>query len=238
MPKKGFKVISVHDRIYDDIKRLAEEKGKTIAGFVEDMYKVYTSSGATVDKNGVVRPIEIIWPWPGPYVDEVTRPEVKRYMSTAWIFSEQYPERIGTPQLDPKIMDRIRDEKDFSIEKVIVVSQKAWDKIVVWRWIFEWFNISFEHGDRVKVFVVDERKISKNSEIDKRFFDMGIYGENAVGFLQLKEDWEQFPEIIPYLWLRDPRKIKEAREKFERLKDYRVDHSVITERFSKFLGQT
>jgi len=237
MPKKGFKVISVHDRIYDEIKRLAGEKGKTIAGFIEDMYKVYTSSGVIVDKNGVVRPIEIKWPWPGPYVDEVTRPEVKDYRSTAWIFSEQYPERIGTPQLNPKIMERIRNEKDFLVEKMIVVSPKAWDKIVVWRWIFEWFNISFVHGDRVKVFVVDERKIS-NSGIDKRFFDMGIYGNNAVGFLELNEDWEQFPETILYVWVRDRRKIEEAKDNFERLKDFRVDRSVIIERFSKFLGHT
>jgi len=238
MPKPGFKVVSVHERIYDEIKRLAESRGKTIAALVEDMYRVYISPPVVVDENGVVRPIEIKWPWPGPYVEVVTRPKVKHYRSTAWIFNEQYPEKIGTPQVNPKIIERIRNEKDFLVEKVIVVSPKAWDKIVVWKWIFEWFNISFVYGDRVKVFVVDERKISKSDGINKRFFDMGIYGNEAVGFLELDEDWEKIPEQLEYLWVYDRRRIKEAEDNFERLKDFQVDRSTIIGQFSKFLERT
>ena len=236
MPKKGFKVISVHDKLYYEIKKLAEKKRKTIAGFIEDMYKVYTSQAIEVGENGVVRPLETKWPWPGPYVDVVTRPKVKHYRSTAWIINEQYPEKIGTPQMSPKIMERIRDEKDFFIEKIIIVSPKAWNKVAVWKWIFEWFSISFVYGDRVKVFVVNENA-AKESGIDKRFFDMGIYGTEQLGFLELNEDWDQIPtQELEYTWVYDRKRIKEAQDAFERLKSLAVDNSIIIKQFSKFLG--
>jgi hypothetical protein len=239
MPKPGFKVISIREAVYDGIKTLAESKGKTIAALIEDMYKVYTSPSIAIGENGVARPIETKWPWPGPYVSVVTSPKVKHYRSTAWIINEEYPEKIGTPQMDPKIMDRIRKEEDFSVEKIIVVSPKAWDKVAVWKWIFEWFSISFVYGERVKVFVVDEKKVSKNNEIDKRFFDMGIYGDELVGFLELNEDWDHIPtEQLEYSWIYDRRRIKEAQDKFERLKRFAADRSLIIEQFSKFLGHT
>jgi hypothetical protein len=241
MPRKGFKVISVHDTIYDKIKRSAKSEKMNIAEFIENLVNKYEPPPSPPPFLGEESVEEkpkhgfLAWPWPGPYVRVVTAPQVTEYKSTAWVLSEQYPEKVGLPQLDPNILKRIQDEKDeFKMEKILVISQKAWDKVEVWRWIFEWFYQSVKYEKKLQLLVVNEKSVPPNT-IDKKYYDMGIYGDEIVAFLTLLEGWEREPKNLSYAWHFDPPEIEKAKATFEKLKNHAVDRSTIFGRFASLL---
>jgi len=244
MPVKGFKVITVHDETYHKIKELAESRKYTISHFIEELvkqYKLPPSPPPFLEEKEIEKPRQAIWTWPGPYVQVVTAPQVEHYRSTAWILTEDYPDVVGRPQWAPAIMERImrahRGEEDFKIEKMLIISPKAWDKIAVWKWVGEWFSANFAYGDIVKVFVVREKDL-ENKGIAPKYYDMGIYGDELVGFLTLGKDWARHPrEGLLYAWDFDPTKIKESQDAFEKLKHFALARSVIIQQLSSLQGR-
>jgi len=252
MPAKGFKVITVHERVYEDIKRLAESEKCTVPKIIEELVRHYSSRPTPpplIGENPADKPKQTIWDWPGPYVRVVTAPQVERYCSTAFILSEEYPDVVGRPQSDPAILERItrayRKEEKFSVEKVLIISPEAWTKKPVWNWVSEWCIMNFVYGDVVKVFVVLQKELEEKKkkepdfkDIDSKYYDMGIYGKELVAFLNLGKDYALKPRVgIQYLWDFDPDHISEAQKIFEKLKKCAITRGEVMKRLTSLQAQ-
>jgi len=216
MPAKGFTSITIREEAYKKIKEIASSKGMRVAELVERLLDHYERRSALpLILTESVEPKRVEWTWPGPYVYIVTDPKVQVYMSTAWIRSKEYPEKAGRPQWVPEIESRVRSDEKFRVEKVFVISKKAWDESEVWKWVGKWVSLNFAYGEKIKAFIVREDD-ALHKGVPELYFDMGIYGEQMVGFLQLDE--ESNPEV--YYTISLPQKeITNAIKEFGKLKD-------------------
>ena len=227
MPMKGFTTITVRRETYEKIREIARSKGWSTAEVVRDMFEVYGERErwrSVVDSflKAMSTLSEPVLQWPGfpaertadPYQAILMVPSVKDYKSTSWIRSEEYPHNVGAPQFRP--MGRVFLD-DLKIQKIIILSSKVWNNKKVWEWVWKWVNLHNATGDKVEVFVVREEEIPQE-EIDKKYFDLGIYGNLLVGFLSLTEK----SDPVSYTWVRTKEELKTANEKFEELKKYAV----------------
>lgn len=236
MPKEGFKVISVREETYNKIKELA--KRSTLTTFVDELVKHYRPPLSRPEKG--TNDLFIGSIWPGPYLAFVTDPETTDYKSTAWIYDEKYPDVVGLPQVDPRILDRIHDAKDeFKMEKMVIVSQQAWEKAEVWKWILYWFSMSVRYEKKLKLFVVYETEVPTET-VERKYLDMGIYEskneeKEACAFLNLSPGWEHDESARQYVVYFDPSEIDKANTAFEELKKHAMNQSELFDQFEKLL---
>jgi len=225
MPKKDskFKSITVEARVnsngaekaYDKIERFAREKGLTNAAFLKEMIEEYEDIAALPLPRLGVRPIEVRWPksaWTvgDPFRDIFGDPGILFYKSMAWIRTEHYPAEAGRPQWPLELQNRIASDDSFMFEKILIISPKAQEKLEVWKWVFFWLSMKSEYKKNVEVYVVGEeqadevwkecasdnlKKLQKTYE-NQKMYDMGIYGDKAIGFLEV--DAESRP--LHYIW--------------------------------------
>jgi hypothetical protein len=239
MPKEGFKVISIRKETYNKIKKRA--KKMTLTDFVDALVKEYDSHPhPTLPERGE-DDLFIGSIWPGPYLAFVTDPQTTNYKSTAWIANEKYPDVVGLPQVDPSILDRIHRVKDkFKIEKMVIVSQQAWERAEVWAWIMYWFSLSVRYKRKLKLFVVHEKEIP--STVEKKHLDMGIYErenkeQEACAFLNLDPGWEHDKNKRQYVVHFDLSEIEKAKTAFEELKRHAMNQSNLFDQFRRVFGE-
>jgi hypothetical protein len=238
LPKEGFKVISVREETYNKIKKLAKEL--TLTAFVDDLVRHYKPPLFRPERGRNDLFIGSIWP--GPYLAFVTDPETTDYKSTAWISSEKYPDVVGLPQVDPSILDRIHNAEDeFKMEKMVIVSQQAWKKAEVWKWILFWFSMSVRYEKKLKLFVVYEKEVPKT--VERKYYDMGIYEskkeeKEACAFLNLAPGWEHDENQRQYVVYFDPMEIDKAKTSFEELKMHAMNQSELFDQFRKLLQKS
>lgn len=238
-------MITVHEQTYKEIKGLAESRKCTIPEVIRELvrqYKPPLHPPPLFEEEAVDKPKQTVWDWPGPYVRVVTAPQVEHYCSTAWILTEDYPDTVGRPQWDPAILERVmrahQGKEKFSVEKILIVSPEAWSKKRVWDWVSEWFVMDFAYGKAAKVFVVPQRaledkKTEECRDIDPKYYDMGIYGNEMVAFLTLGKDYaSKQGKGIQFLWDFDPEEIKKAQKIFEELKKCALNRADVMKRLA------
>jgi hypothetical protein len=219
MPKRDsrFKSITVPARLkpgdpeetFDKIERLAREKGTTNAAFLKAMVDEFEDIATLPLPRLGVKPIEVKWPkkaWEAgdPFRDIFRDIGVLFYKSIAWIRSEHYPQRAGRPQWPFELQNRVAKDPKFEFEKILILSPKAQDKLEVWKWVFFWLSRKSEYKENVGIYVVSEDQVKKvfeeyapnNLKRLGEMYDMGIYGEKAIGLLEV--DTESRPGH--YLW--------------------------------------
>jgi hypothetical protein len=218
-PKKEskFKSITVEartdpndqEKTFDKIDRLAREKGLTNAAFLKELVEEYEDIGTLPLPRLHVRPIEVRWPksaWEtgDPFRDIFKDPGILFYKSIAWIRTEHYPQEAGRPQWPAELQRRVSDDPKFKFEKILIVSSKVQDNEEVWKWIFFWLSMKSEFKENFEVYVVGEDQTDRTwaecapTNLKKlgKIYDMGIYGDKAIGFLEL--DAESRPRH--YIW--------------------------------------
>lgn len=215
MPVKGYTSITIPRETYNRVKKIAESKNWSATELIKYLVDRYEDpeTRALIDES-IPGPAEVVWKWPGPYEQIILDPKVKNYYSIAWIRSKGYIDKAGRPQW--VVDERIRGEGDFRVEKIFIVSQNAWGENEVWQWIGKWFTYAnpFAFGEKVKLFVVKEKECRKK-EKDERYYDIGIYGDQLVGFLELDE----LSNPKAYTWISLPReKIEKALSIFQKIK--------------------
>jgi len=229
MPVKGYTSVTVKEEIYEKIKAIAREKDETIAAVIEQLLALYEPPSPPAPLIAQeVRPERTEWKWPGPYEQVILDKRVQHYMSTAWIRTAGYIEKVATPQYGPALMERIQKEEGFKVEKLFVVSEKAWDKREVWNWILVWLTLQFSYPTRVVAYVVKEKR-AIDEGINDDYFDMGIYGRGLVGFLDIKPD----SSYGKYMWEFDENEVKLALDAFEKLKKLSITRTEIYQTLSK-----
>jgi len=242
MPAEGFKVVTVHKKTYEEIKELAKLENCTVPKFIDNLvlkYKRPIPPPPLFDEP--VKPKETRWDWPGPYISAVTAPRVEYYRSTAWILTEDYPDTVGRPQWDPAILERVmrahQGKEKFKVEKILIISPDAWNKKRVWDWVSEWYVMDFAYGNAAKVFVISQDDLEgkkKNAleckDIDKKYYDMGIYDDEMVAFLTLNKDYATKPRGIRFYWDFDPDDISEAKKVFEKIKTCALTRAEVMQR--------
>ena len=224
----GFTTITVRRETYKKISEVAKSKGWSTAEIVEDMLKFYEErerwhsvvesfikAMSTLPKRALQ--------WQGfpaeqpadPYQAILSEPDVKDYRSTSWMRSEEYVnDNVGSPQFRP--IARVFLD-DLKIQKIIILSPKVWNNKKVWEWVWKWVNLHKVVGDKLQVFVVREEAIPQK-EMDRKFLDMGIYGDLLVGYLSLNEK----SEPVAYGWVKTELELETAKRKFEALKRFAV----------------
>ncbi len=226
---REFTSITIHSTKFDKIKRIADARNQSAAKFVEDLVDYYIERGpialrAHNDIQPTTYRTEVTWKgavWARPYVEIITDPTVRVYRSTAWVRSKEYvigADSPAAPQWGPRIMARLDRDRDFRIMKIFVISAKAWDAKEVWVYVSHWSMANLAYGGRVEYFIVKEEQ-AREEGINKKYFDMGLYGNQLVGYLDLDEKstpLQYHTESLP------ESKIKEALEQFERLRRLRL----------------
>jgi len=209
--------VTIHIEYYEKIKKIAVSKGGTVSQLIEYLIDQYAdpSKRAFIDEpTGGFTKVE--WLWPGPYESIVLDPSVHRYLSTAWIRSKEYVASAAPPQY--AIDKRIREDKQFNVEKMFVISENAWSASEVWNWIANWFVYCFLGRERFKLLIVKERD-ARAKGIEEKYFDMGIYGDppRAIGYLTLDE--KSAPQTYTWVSPHDTREVNKALASFETLKN-------------------
>jgi hypothetical protein len=218
MPVKGFMSVTIHIGHYEKIKKIAESKRSTVSQLIEYLVDQYAdpSKRAFIDESASGGFTKVEWVWPGPYENIVLDPSVQRYLSTAWIRSKEYVGSAARPQY--AIDKRIREDKQFNVEKMFIISEKAWSASEVWNWIANWFVYCFLGPERFKLLIVRERD-ARAKGIEEKYFDMGIYGDppRAIGYLTLNE--KSAPQTYTWISPHETREIDNALARFEALKN-------------------
>jgi len=231
--KKKFTSITIHDHLFQEIKTIADRRGDSSAKFIEKLVRYYMKYGPLPIEEGS-QPEETTSAyagalWANPYKEIILDSTVVLYRSTAWIRSKEYvvgDNSPASPQWGEKVMERLHSDRKFRIEKVFVVSEEAWSVREVWDWISLWFMARRTYKGRVECYVVRQKEAEAKG-IDKRFFDMGIYGDQKVGYLDLDErsvPQKYYTESLP------KSSIGEAINQFEKLKKASLSSEDIKEK--------
>lgn len=220
----GFTTITVSRDTHKKIMERAHLAGKSAAELVEAMFEVYEEERRPhriVDS--IFRLLREIpqFSWPAfpavspidPYQAILMEPDVEAYRSTAWVRSEEYPDTVGLPQFRPVARSFLGELK---IQKMLILSPQVWNSKKVWEWVLKWVVLHYILGDDLQTFVVPEKDIPKN--INKKYLDMGIYGNLVIGYLQLSEK----SEPLIYTWIKTREELKTAKDIFDGLKSYAV----------------
>jgi hypothetical protein len=165
-----------------------------------------------------VTPLEVVWPkqaWKlgEPFKGIFDDPDIHTYKSIAWIKSAGYIKKAGDPQWPDELKKRIVGDKQppFVFKKMLLLSPSARKTLEAWEWAFWWLQTKSQcPPGRIHVFVVYQEDAEKwkqenwPSELEtlRDYYDFGIYGDKAIGFL--KTDKESEPET--YTWRLNPRR--------------------------------
>jgi len=235
MPATGYKSLTVRQELYEVIKDIAKEKNKNITELVEMLIELYNKpyvrafidEVASSEEMPATKPLFV-----EPFHDFVLdRRYIKHYESTSWIRTEDYVKKMRESMLGPEISKRIRDDDNFKVDKIFILSQDSWNKKEVLRWIAEWAYVRFLREKQVNMFVLKEKTAEevlaiKDGDKEKRkYYDMGIYRLSedlldpwdTVGYLKIDEH----SNPGPYKRIRrseDSEELKRAEKYFAELK--------------------
>jgi len=220
MPRKEskFKSITVEENTYDKIERFAREKGLSHAAFLKYLADQYEDIATMPLLRMGLTPIEVIWPreaWERgePFKGIFTDPGIQFYKSISWIRTVEYVRDAGRPQWPDELKNRIASKEGppLKFQKMLLISKDALDEVEVWEWAFKWVLIKSEYPDKVEVFAIEDKHVNEwknkkwTSEYLKDFVelhDMGIYGNKAVGFLEITKK----SEPGRYIWVLNPKR--------------------------------
>lgn len=224
MPTAGYRSVTVHQKHYDALRSIADQKGTSITELLEKLIEQYSRPyvRAMIEKITANEP-----DFEAPYHAFVLDPQIKYYASTSWVRTEDYAERMRGPML-LELAERIRKDDEFSIEKILILSQDSWNKKNVLKWIREWLTFRFLRENQIRIFVLKQKvadeilaAVEKDDQKRRQYYDMGIYGEardkpapeDVVGFLEI--DPQSRPkEYRLVLSLKDAATVKRAEKYF------------------------
>jgi hypothetical protein len=230
MPAPGYRSVTVHQKHYDALKSIADRKDTSITELLGKLIEQYSRPyvRAMIEKITANEP-----DFEAPYHAFVLDPKIKYYASTSWVRTEDYAERMRGPML-LELAERIRVDDDFSIEKILILSQDSWNKKKVLKWIREWLTFRFLRENQIRIFVLKQKiadkmlaSVEKDDQKRRQYYDMGIYAEardkpapeEVVGFLEI--DSQSRPGNYGLvLSLKDPAETKRAEKYFGELRKW------------------
>jgi hypothetical protein len=186
MPATGYRSVTIHQEQHDILKTIAAQKDKAVTELVEMLIELYSKpyvrafideAASSEEGSGTGLGFE------APFHDFVLDlRNIKNYESTSWIRTEDYVKKMHDSLLGRKISDRIRDDDEFKVDKIFILSPDSWNKKEVWRWIAEWAYLRFLRERQLNLFVLKEKTAEemlairgKVDEEKRKYYDMGIY---------------------------------------------------------------
>lgn len=229
MPKKGYTTITIRTESYEEITRIAHSVGYSSVEIIDYLLRLFKEYGQghlitqpMLKALGVLPEHEYTWKhaFPAesslePYQAILMEPDVKDYKSTAWIRSKEYVDNVGYPQFRPASRAFLGLLK---IQKMFILSKEALNNKKVSAWIQQWIvlqnMIESVQSGMLQIFVVDQENIPKG-KINEKYFDMGIYGDIVVGYLELDE----MSKPLAYTWTSKKEELETAENAFKELKE-------------------
>jgi hypothetical protein len=196
MPAAGYRSITVHQKYYDALRIIADQKDISVTELIERLIDQYSRPyiRAMIDEIAAKER-----DFKEPYHAFVLDSKIKHYKSTAWVRTEDYVKRMRDPMLGD-LADRIRKDDEFNIDKIFILSQNSWSKREVWKWISDWLTFGLFREKQIRIFVLKQKiadkilaTMEKDDQKRKQYYDMGIYGEardkpdseTVVGYLEI-----------------------------------------------------
>lgn len=232
MPAIGYRSVTIHQEQYDVLKNIAQQKDKTITELIEMLIEMYSKPYVRAFIDEVAskeEPPGTKLGFEAPFHNFVLdRRNIKHYESTSWVRTEDYVKKMRDSMLGHKISDRIRDDDEFKVDKIFILSRDSWNEKEVWRWIAEWTYLRFLREKQLNIFVLKEKTADKifaiNEKINqekRKYYDMGIYKLtrdkpdpwDTVGYLTINEH----SKPGPYIRIRrgdDPEEVERAERYF------------------------
>jgi hypothetical protein len=231
MTRTKFKSITVEEGIYEKFAKFARDKELTIAAFLKKLAEQYENIATLPLLRLGVMPLEVVWPkhawkYGEPFKGIFDDPGIHTYKSIAWIQSAEYVQKAGGPQWPDELKKRIAGDEipTFTFKKMLLMSRDARETLEAWEWVFWWLQIkSHCPPGRVHVFVVNQEDAEKWKKSNwpreledlRHYNDFGIYGDKAIGFLEIAEESE--PET--YRWRLNPKSGGEGEAKADETTD-------------------
>ena len=186
MPATGYRSVTVHQEQYDVLKTIAHQKDKAITELIEMLIEMYSKPYVRAFIDEVAskeEPPGTKLGFEAPFYSFVLdRRNIKHYESTSWVRTEDYVKKMCDSMLGRKISDRIRDDDEFKVDKIFILSRDSWNKKEVWRWIAEWAYLRFLREKQLSIFVLKEKTADemlatkeKVNQEKRKYYDMGIY---------------------------------------------------------------
>jgi hypothetical protein len=148
--------------------------------------------------------------WRAPYRAILDQPDVKIYKSVAWVKSEDYwqdPAGKTSIQFNYELI-----QKGKEIERIFIVRDSVWNSIKVKNWILE------QRNKGIKVAVAKESHIPVEEDL---LYDLGIYGNRAVGYQNIDDNCRTINFQLHF----NKSRIEKAKELFEKLKTHTLTPS-------------
>jgi hypothetical protein len=141
--------------------------------------------------------------WRVPYRNILNQPDMKVYKSVAWVKSEDYwQDQTGKSSIQFNY-ELIKSGKE--IERIFIVRDSVWNSSKIRNWIRE------QKDKGIKIAVAREGLIPVEEDL---MYDMGIYGERAVGYQNLDENCRTTSFQLHF----NKSRVEKANELFEKLK--------------------
>ena len=202
MPTSGYKSVTIHQKDYEDAQIIANQKKISVSELFEWLLTQFSQPYVramveyyTPDKDPN-KPLFV-----NPYHAFVLNEnEVKYYQSVSWVLTPEYAKIMHEPLLRA-LENRVYSDDEFNVDKLFILSSESWKTKEVWEWINQWWGYSSLRKRQFRIFVLRQktaeeilRKLEKDDERRKRYFDMGIYRAaqetqdpyDSVGFLEIK----------------------------------------------------
>jgi hypothetical protein len=233
MPTPGYRSVTIHQKYYEDAQIIASQKGLSVSELFEWLLDEFSQpfvrakmEQITANKDSNVP--KFIAPFHAFVLDER---KVKYYQSTSWVRTPEYAKRMHEPLLR-ELENRIYRDDEFNVDKLFIVSSESWKTKEVWEWINQWLAFASLRKKQLRIFVLRQktaeeilRKLEKDDERRKRYFDMGIYRatqerqdqNDTVGFLEI-ETKSQPGSYTLFRALEDAEQIETAEKYFDALK--------------------
>lgn len=141
--------------------------------------------------------------WRVPYQKILSQPDVTLYKSIAWVKSEAYwQDEAGRSSIEfnYELISRGKE-----IERIFILRDNVLKSSKIKKWIRE------QRDNGIKVLIAKESSIPSEEDL---LYDLGIYGNRAVGYQHIDDNCR----TIKFELYFDKSQIERAKEIFERLK--------------------
>lgn len=196
MPVAGYRSVTIHQKYYDALRAIAEQKEISVTELIEKLIDQYSRPyiRAMIDEIAAKER-----DFKEPYHAFVLDSKIRYYKSTSWVRTEDYVKRMRDPMLGD-LADRIRKDDEFNIDKIFIISKDSWCNREVWKWITDWLTFGLFREKQLRIFVLKQitagrilAGMERDDQKREQYYDMGIYGETrdkpdhetVVGYLQI-----------------------------------------------------
>lgn len=233
MPTPGYRSVTIHQKHYEDAQIIANQKSLSVSDLFEWLLDQFSQPYVravvelvTADK-GSNKP-KFVAPFHAFVLDER---KVKFYQSVSWVRTPEYAKRMHEPLLR-ELENRFYKDDEFNVDKLFILSSESWKTKEVWEWINQWLAFRSLRKKQLRIFVLRQktaegilRKLEKDDERRKRYFDMGIYkaaqgkqdSNDTVGFLEIKTQ-SQPGDYTLFRAREDAKEVETAERYFDALK--------------------